>query len=103
MCCHSTNPYFDYVVLSWTLHDIKIEDRELLLSECTRILKPNGSLLILDPESQLNFHQVQEILSKHLVKRKQQKALSKVYDHGAFTNAVLAVYQKLDDLNKQRI
>jgi 2-polyprenyl-3-methyl-5-hydroxy-6-metoxy-1,4-benzoquinol methylase len=46
---------FDYVVLSWTLHDIRPEDREPLLSQCVRILKPRAKLLILDPESQLNF------------------------------------------------
>jgi len=49
---------FDYVILSWALHDIKMENRELLLSECIRVLKPCGRLLILDPESQLNFRQV---------------------------------------------
>jgi ubiquinone/menaquinone biosynthesis C-methylase UbiE len=86
---------FDYVILSWTLHDIKMENRELLLSECIRVLKPCGRLLILDPESQLNFRQVQETLSKYSAKRIQQKALQKVYDHGAFTDAVLAVYQKV--------
>jgi len=85
---------FNYVVLSWTLHDIKQVDREPLLSECIRVLKPDCELLILDPESQLNFDQLQEIMSKQPVKRTQRKALSTVYDHGALSNAVLAVYQK---------
>lgn len=85
---------FDCVVLSWTLHDIKMENREPLLSEYTRVLKPNGRLLILDPESQLDFNQIQEMLSKQPIKRIQQKVLSQVYDHGAFSNAILAVYQK---------
>jgi ubiquinone/menaquinone biosynthesis C-methylase UbiE len=85
---------FDYVVLSWTLHDIKLENREPLLSECIRVLKPNGKLLVLDPETQLNFNQIQEMMSKQPVRRIQQKALSTVYDHGAFSSAVLAVYQK---------
>lgn len=88
---------FDYIILSWTLHDIKMEDHELLLSECIRTLKPNGKLLILDPQSRLNFHQIQEMLSKHPAKRILQKTLSKVYDHGTFTNAVLAVYRKLNN------
>ncbi|RLG20365.1 hypothetical protein DRN74_05680 [Candidatus Micrarchaeota archaeon] len=86
---------FHYVILSWTLHDIKMENHELLLSECIRVLKPEGRLLILDPESQLNFLQVQETLSKHSAKRIQQKALQKVYAHGAFTDALLAIYQKV--------
>jgi len=85
---------FDYVILSWTLHDIKLENREPLLSECIRVLKPDGKLLVLDPESQLNFDQLQHMMAKQPVKRIQQKALSTVYDHGTFSNAVLAVYQK---------
>jgi len=85
---------FDYVVLSWILHDIKMENREPLLSECIRVLKPNGKLLVLDPESQLDFDQIQELMSKQHVRRIQQKAVSTVYDHGVFSNAVLAVYQK---------
>jgi ubiquinone/menaquinone biosynthesis C-methylase UbiE len=85
---------FDYVVLSWTLHDIKAEDRQPLLSECVRVLKQDGKLLILDPESQLDFDQLQEMMSKQPVDRVQQKVLSNVYDHGALSNAILAVYQK---------
>lgn len=49
---------FDYVVMSWMLHDIKVEDREPLLSECIRVLKQDGKLLILDPESQLDFQSI---------------------------------------------
>jgi ubiquinone/menaquinone biosynthesis C-methylase UbiE len=85
---------FDHVILSWTLHDIKLEDREALLSECIRVLKPHGKLLILDPESQLNFNQLQETISKHPVKRTQRKVISNVYDHGALSDAVLVVYQR---------
>ena len=85
---------FDYVVLSWALHDIRLENREPLLSECIRVLKPNGKLLVLDPETQLNFDQIQEMMSKQPVKRIQQKVLSTVYDHGTFSKAVLVVYQK---------
>jgi 2-polyprenyl-3-methyl-5-hydroxy-6-metoxy-1,4-benzoquinol methylase len=85
---------FDYVVLSWTLHDIKQEDREPLLSECIRVLKSSGKLLILDPESQLSFDQIQEMMSKQPVRRIQQKALSTVYDHGTFSNASLAIISK---------
>lgn len=85
---------FDYVILSWTLHDIKLGDREPLLSECVRVLKPHGKLLILDPESQLNFNQLQETMSKHPMKRTRQKVISNIYDHGTLSNAVLAVYQK---------
>jgi ubiquinone/menaquinone biosynthesis C-methylase UbiE len=85
---------FDHVVLSWTLHDIKFEDREPLLSECVRVLKQNGKLLILDPESQLDFDQLQEMMSKHPVDRVQRKVVSNVYDHGAFSSAILVVYQK---------
>jgi len=94
---------FDYVILSWTLHDIKPEDREILLSECVRVLKLNGKLLILDPESQLDFDQLQVTMPKRLADRVQRKVLSKVYEHGAFTNAVLAVYRKkVSDENKSR-
>jgi ubiquinone/menaquinone biosynthesis C-methylase UbiE len=85
---------FDYVILSWTLHDIKLEDREALLSECVRVLKSHGRLLILDPESQLNFNQLQETMLKHSVKRTQKKVVSNIYDHGTLSNAVLAIYQK---------
>ena len=85
---------FDHVVLSWTLHDIKFEDREPLLSECVRVLKQNGKLLILDPESQLDFDQLQEMMSKHPVDRVQRKVVSNVYDHSAFSSAILVVYQK---------
>jgi len=85
---------FDYVALSWTLHDIKLDDRESLLSDCIRVLKPDCKLLVVDPESQLNFDQLQHMLAKQPVKRIQQKNLSTVYDHGALSNAVLAVYQK---------
>ena len=85
---------FDYVVLSWTLHDIKLEEREPLLAECIRVLKPDGKLLILDPESRLNFDQLHEMLSNQPVKRMQRKILSTVYDHGALSNAVLVAYQK---------
>jgi len=88
---------FDYVVLSWTLHDIKLEAREPLLSQCVRILKSDGRLLILDPESQLNFAQVQEMMSKQPVKRTRRKTLSTVYDHGAFSDAVLSTYEKNTD------
>jgi ubiquinone/menaquinone biosynthesis C-methylase UbiE len=91
---------FDYVVLSWTLHDIRQENREPLLSECIRILKPNGRLLILDPESQLDFTQVHEIVSKQPTRRIQQETLSTVYDHGAFSRAILATYQKTQKKNK---
>ena len=89
---------FDYVVLSWTLHDIKQEDREPLLSECMRVLKSSGKLLILDPESQLSFDQIQEMMSKQPVGRIQQKAISTVYDHGAFSNVLLAIYQKVAEI-----
>jgi demethylmenaquinone methyltransferase/2-methoxy-6-polyprenyl-1,4-benzoquinol methylase len=85
---------FEYAVLSWTLHDIQTENRQPLLLECTRVLRPNGKLLILDPESQLDFNQIQEMMSEQPVKKTKQKVLSTVYDHGAFSNAALAVYQK---------
>ena len=85
---------FDYVVLSWTLHDIKREDREPLLSQCIQILKPRGKLFILDPESQLNFAEVQEIMSRQPVRRTQLKTLSTVYDHATFTDAMLLVYRR---------
>lgn len=85
---------FNYVVLSWTLHDIRLENREPLLLECVRVLKPNGKLFILDPESQLDFAQVQEMVSKQPVKRIQRRTLTTVYDHGAFSGAILAIYQK---------
>jgi ubiquinone/menaquinone biosynthesis C-methylase UbiE len=88
---------FDYVVLSWTLHDVKPEDREPLLSQCVRILKGCGKLLILDPESQLNFDQIQEMMSRQPVRRIQRKTLSAVYDHSAFSRAILAVYEKNAD------
>jgi ubiquinone/menaquinone biosynthesis C-methylase UbiE len=88
---------FDYVVLSWTLHDIKPEDREPLLSQCVRILKRSGKLLILDPESQLNFDQIQEMMSRQPVRRIQRKTLSTVYDHSAFSRAILAAYEKNTD------
>jgi ubiquinone/menaquinone biosynthesis C-methylase UbiE len=84
----------DYVVLSWTLHDIRPEDREHLLSQCVRVLKPCGKLLILDPESQLNFGQIEEMMSRQPVMRIQRKTLSTVYDHGAFSGAVLAIYKR---------
>jgi ubiquinone/menaquinone biosynthesis C-methylase UbiE len=94
---------FDYVVLSWTLHDVKPEDREPLLSQCVRVLKQDGKLLILDPESQLDFDQLQETMSEQPVDRVQRKVLSRVYEHGAFTNASLAVYRKKHiDKNKSR-
>jgi len=85
---------FDYVVLSWTLHDIKLEDHERLLSECARVLKRNGKLLVLDPESQLDFAQLQETMSQQLMDRVQRKIFSNVYDHGALSNAILVVYQR---------
>jgi ubiquinone/menaquinone biosynthesis C-methylase UbiE len=88
---------FEHVVLSWTLHDIQMENREPLLLECTRVLKPNGKLLILDPESQLDFNQIQEMMSKQPAKKIKQEVLSTVYDHGAFSNAALAVYQKIPE------
>lgn len=88
---------FDYVVLSWTLHDIKVENREPLLSECIRVLKPSGKLLILDPESRLNFDQIQEMMSRKPVRRMQLKTLATVYDHSAFSNALLAVYEKVKE------
>jgi len=84
----------DYVILSWTLHDITLNDREPLLSECVRVLKPYGKLLILDPESQLNFDQLQETMSKHPVKRTQRKVISDIYDHGTLSNAVFVIYLK---------
>jgi len=89
---------FDYVVLSWTLHDIKLEDQGVLLSECVRVLKLHGRLLILDPESQLDFNQLQERMSKHPVKRTQQKTISNIYDHGTLSNAVLLIYQKQEHI-----
>ena len=85
---------FDYVVLSWTLHDMKPEDREPLLSECVRVLKKDGKLLILDQESQLDFDQLQEMISKQPMDRLRRKVLSNVYDHGASSNAILAAYQR---------
>jgi ubiquinone/menaquinone biosynthesis C-methylase UbiE len=85
---------FDCVVLSWTLHDIKPEDREPLLSQCVRVLKAGGKLLILDPESQLNFSQIQEMMLRQPVGRMQRKTLSTVYDHGAFSRAILVIYKK---------
>jgi ubiquinone/menaquinone biosynthesis C-methylase UbiE len=88
---------FEYAVLSWTLHDIQKEKREPLLLECTRVLKPNGRLFVLDPESQLDFNQIQEMMSKQPAKKIEQKVLSPVYDHGAFSNAALAVYQKMTE------
>jgi ubiquinone/menaquinone biosynthesis C-methylase UbiE len=88
---------FDRVVLSWTLHDIRPEDREPLLSQCVRILKPCGKLLILDPESQLNFGQIHGMMSRQPVRRIRRKTLSTVYDHGAFSGAVLATYKKNTD------
>ncbi len=88
---------FDYVVLSWTLHDIRLEDREPLLSQCVQILKPRGKLFILDPESQLNFAQIQEMMSRQRITRARQKTLSTVYDHGAFSDAILAIYRKNTD------
>jgi ubiquinone/menaquinone biosynthesis C-methylase UbiE len=91
---------FDYAVLSWTLHDIRLEDRERLLLQCVRILKPRGKLLILDPESQLNFDQIQEMVSRQPVRRIQQKTLSTVYDHGAFSAAILAIYEKNTEIGQ---
>ncbi|MDH7478248.1 MAG: class I SAM-dependent methyltransferase [Candidatus Bathyarchaeota archaeon] len=85
---------FDYVVLSWTLHDIKPENHEPLLSDCVRVLKPNGRLLILEPESQLNFDKLQETISKKSVNKVQRKVFSNIYDHGASSNAILVIYQK---------
>ncbi len=93
---------FDYVVLSWTLHDIKIKEHEPLLSECVRVLKQNGKLLILDPESQLDFGQLQEMMLKQPVDRVQQKVISNVYDHGASSNAILVIYKK-SEWHKTRI
>lgn len=85
---------FDYIILSWTLHDIKMEEREPLLSECIRILKPSGKLLILDPESQLNFNQLHEMMLKQPVERVKRKIVENIYDHGAITNAILVIYKK---------
>jgi|Deesub1362B_J571_1020462.scaffolds.fasta_scaffold00054_11 ubiquinone/menaquinone biosynthesis C-methylase UbiE len=85
---------FDYAVLSWTLHDIKVEDRDLLLSECLRVLKSKGKLLILDPENALDFDQLQDLMSRKKVKMMQRKTLSVVYSHGELSNATLVVYQK---------
>jgi ubiquinone/menaquinone biosynthesis C-methylase UbiE len=91
----------DYVILSWTLHDIKPEDREPLLSECVRVLKHRGKLLILDPESQLNFDQLRKMMAEHAVKRTQQKIISDIYDHGTLSNAVLVIYQKKIENDKK--
>lgn len=85
---------FDYVVLSWTLHDIKPDNRGSLLSECVRVLKSYGKCLVLDPENQLNFDQLHEMLSNQPVKRIQRKTLSTVYDHGVLSNVILVVYRK---------
>ena len=93
---------FDYVVLSWTLHDIKMEEHESLLSECTRVLKKNGKLLVLDPESQLDFLQLREIMSKQFMSIVQRKVFSNIYDHGALSNAILVVYQRKGTSNKIR-
>ena len=92
---------FDYVVLSWTLHDIKLDDREPLLSECLRVLKKIGQLLVLDQASQLDFDQLQETMSKRLADRVQQRIISNVYDHGTRSNATLAIYQKRPVLNAE--
>ncbi|HML04015.1 MAG TPA: class I SAM-dependent methyltransferase [Candidatus Bathyarchaeia archaeon] len=92
---------FDYVVLSWTLHDIKLDDHEPLLSECLRVLKKDGQLLVLDQASQLDFDQLQETMSKRLADRVQRRIISNVYDHGARSNATLAVYQKRSVLNAE--
>ena len=89
---------FDYVVLSWTLHDVRQENREPLLLECIRILKPCGRLFILDPESQLDFEQIHEIMSRQHARRIQRETLSTVYDHGAFSGAILATYQKMQKM-----
>jgi len=84
---------FDFVTISWTLHDIKEEEQPILLSECLRVLKLKGKLLILDPETRLDFKQVDNTLAKLHATKTKEKVMATIYDHGV-TRAILVEYEK---------
>lgn len=86
---------FDVAVLSWTLHDMEEGDQNILLSECIRVLKPKGKLLLLDQESRLNFQRIKQVLAKYRTEKTKEKDLSTVFDHNTVSKAKLIEYQKL--------
>lgn len=63
------NNLFDIIFISCTLQHISVPDVEIVLSEVNRVLKPNGKLVIVEPEqSALKFYSQNEEL-KSLVEK----------------------------------
>jgi ubiquinone/menaquinone biosynthesis C-methylase UbiE len=88
------NEAFDVAVLSWTLHDIKEEEQDILLSECVRVLKRVGRLLILDQESKLDFARIERLAARFQILKTRERMLSTVFDHSITSGAKLVEYQK---------
>ncbi|MBD1848015.1 class I SAM-dependent methyltransferase [Cyanobacteria bacterium FACHB-63] len=48
--------YFDIVLSSWAVHNLEAkEDRKKALDEMIRVLKPNGMVILIDVEHQVEY------------------------------------------------
>ncbi len=87
--------YFDVVVSSWAIHNLDVEsDREKALDEMMRVLKPNGRVILIDIEHQVEYAKYLELrgMTKiQLDNHPMRDAILKVVTFGSFApSAVLA-------------
>ncbi|MEM4476645.1 MAG: class I SAM-dependent methyltransferase [Desulfurococcaceae archaeon] len=87
---------FDYVVFSWVLHDIGLDKSESIVSECRRVLREEGRVIVIDLGTRLDFKQLHKLMEKHSLWKVKEVVVGGVRELPKLTssNAVLAVYQK---------
>lgn len=61
-----TNQAFDFVTMVETLEHVFLEDRAVVLSECHRVLRPGGRLVLSTP----NYGGVVEVFKRHAGRRR---------------------------------
>jgi ubiquinone/menaquinone biosynthesis C-methylase UbiE len=87
--------YFDVVLSSWAVHNLEAEtDREKALSEMIRVLKPNGMVVLVDIEHQVEYAKYFELhgmTNIQLYNNPIRDAILKAITFGSFApSAVLA-------------
>ena len=84
--------YFDAFLSFWVFHEVRKNKLPYAIEELHRTVRRDGQAFIIDQEGVAKFETVKRQMAEHGFRFHSEEALSRVYDHGKSSRAVMLTF-----------